>query len=571
MPVAALLGDQLHSIAGRLQAIGERSFWPVWITLTILALTSTALLLRRQQHSAVSHALTDAPPPQLLDRKQATLLPVVLLAVFFCGCIAVAVAGEDFTAYDNSQLTLYSLRGNDFPPPIWPSSGRFFPLGLQAYNLVGRMTRSAVGYHLFPICEMLAVATILLIVNRSLSLVARAWLAVLALTLPSVMASFLGLIYTEWQIIFWLGLMMLSVDRFARTRSVWWGVTAVGCAQFALYYKEPVFLFLLTFAVARIVLRGRKTGSWLATLRHIDTRLDLMIAAVSLAFAAYYYVVVILASSGLRYLSESKIPRLQALEFYLRWDWLVSIFAVFVVLRLYRIARGSVVPDLLWDGLACGAIAYFLAYLAMGLASEYYLAPVDLIATLYLGRFVFLSWSGMSRSLRVSVAVLTAVVFIPSVDLMLLHVAERKFVVQRKSMAADAIVAARRDNPAGVTRLYFPFTTPYGITEFAAYLTYRGVPIEGGPGASSTPGVELFSAKAPATGPCVAIRPFICHSGAPPGDGIAVVFPDDDVLPSDREVYLRLEEKLLARESLSPRRARYFRALQFIWTWTNWV
>ena len=58
-----------------------------------------------------------------------------------------------------------------------------------------------------------------------------------------------------------------------------------------------------------------------------------------------------------------------------------------VIGRFYLILRRRVTPSLLWDGLALGGAACFLGYIGLRLFGSYYLAPVDLIAILYIGRF----------------------------------------------------------------------------------------------------------------------------------------------------------------------------------------
>jgi hypothetical protein len=90
--------------------LGEHSFWPVWLTLTAVALVSTALLVRRKAGPAASR---EAPLPASFGRSHGTAASVTLLALFLAGYIAGTVVGDDFTFYDNSPFTLYSLRGVD--------------------------------------------------------------------------------------------------------------------------------------------------------------------------------------------------------------------------------------------------------------------------------------------------------------------------------------------------------------------------------------------------------------------------------------------------------------------------
>jgi hypothetical protein len=562
------LRDHLHYLIDRLQSLGEHSFWPVWLTLTAVALVSTALLLRPKPGPTASR---DAPLPVSFGRSRGTAASITLLALFLAGYIAVMLVGEDFTSWDNSVFTLYSLRGIDFPPPIYRDSGRFNALGYQQFNLLGRVNRSVVGYHAFPICEMLMVVSIFLVLEDRLSIASRAALAAFVLVLPSVVVAVVSLVYMDCDVMFWLACVALSVELFARTRSVWWALAAVLSAQFALYYKETVFLFLLTFAGARILLRARRSGSVREAFRDAEARLDLAIAGVSLAFAAFY-AIVILSNSHLSYLVDTRISLLQTLSAYLRMDWLVWIFAVFTIIRMYRVLRGAAAPVLLWDGLACGALVWFAAFLAMGMVKEYYLALADLIAALYLGRFLCLSWGGMRIPVRAVAAGLAILVIVQSLDLSTLRIVGRKYVVQREVSAANVIVGMRARESGRATRLYFPFTSPFAVVEFAAYLSYRGVPVEGAGRASSDDvGVELYSAKILQTGRCYPTRDFICHPGPAGDEDLVVVFPDDAVSPSEAKLHHELEEKLVARDPPSRARALFFLSLEFLWKCANLI
>jgi hypothetical protein len=62
-------------------------------------------------------------------------------------------------------------------------------------------------------------------------------------------------------------------------------------------------------------------------------------------------------------------------------------------------------------------------------------------------------------------------------------------------------------------RLFFPFATRYAIGEFGAYLSYRGLQIEG---VETTTGglgsVVLATSDVAKDGPCIDGRPMICYS-----------------------------------------------------------
>jgi hypothetical protein len=497
--------------------------------------------------------------------------PIALLVLFLGAYIAVMLAGEDFSGYDNSQFTLYSLRGIDLPTPIWRESGRFFPLGFQQFNLVGRMNRSVAAYHAIPICQLLALAAILMVVGDGISVAKRAALSAFALFLPSVALTLSALIYTESDVVFWLACMALGVHRFARTRSIGWALAAVLSAQFALYAKEPVFLFVLTFAVIRMLMRARNYNSLRETFRDPEARLDTAIAATAVMYCVYY-AVVILSDTRLGYLVLARRTPLETLRWYLQLDWLIWILAGAISVRMYRVLRGRAAPELLWDGLACGASIYFIAYLCMGMVNNYYLAPADLFAAVYLGRRLFLSWGTMQPPARVVSSGLALLVIVQSLDLSALYLVERKYVVQRKSLIATIILDSASANRGRVTRLYFPFTPPYGLSEFAAYLSYRGVPVET-EGHASRDGsiVELSGSKIGQTGRCVAIRDFICRAASPGENDLTVVLPDDTYTMAESKQYRALEHELLARDAQERAHGRFFRTLDFVWKWASLV
>jgi hypothetical protein len=78
-----------------------------------------------------------------------------LLALFLASYIALILAWEDFAYHDNELFTLGTLQGHNIPLPIWPTQGRFFPFGLQEFNLIRHFTSSITGYHVFRIIEFL--------------------------------------------------------------------------------------------------------------------------------------------------------------------------------------------------------------------------------------------------------------------------------------------------------------------------------------------------------------------------------------------------------------------------------
>src|ERR1035441_4769592 len=118
------------------------------------------------------------------SRRTIAAVALALLAVFLVGYVTVNVLTEKFAFYDDIQFTLYSLKGFSYPPPIWRPQGRFFPLGMQEFNLLGHVTRTVVGFHILLIAQILILSCVLLTVDRELNIAGRAALVPVFLCAP---------------------------------------------------------------------------------------------------------------------------------------------------------------------------------------------------------------------------------------------------------------------------------------------------------------------------------------------------------------------------------------------------
>jgi hypothetical protein len=534
-------------------------FWLIWITITAAAAICVA--------SAVGQAA--APRRQEATRRPINLTltwrqvgtpravaALTLLAVFLASYIAMTLVWEDFADYDNFNFTTTTLKGQNEGVQIYRHHGRFLPLALQEFNLIRHFTDTIIGYHVLPIVQLLILFCILLILDAELSITARAALAILALLTPSVLTSFSEIILTERNILFFLACLALSVKRFEQTRSIAWAVAAVVSAQIMLYYKEPAFLLLLGFATGRLILRcrnGHHAGWDYARLWDKESRLDLCLTSLGVLFLLYH-----LAQMGIHpninYAVRNRRPLTEIVPDYIRVDLLAWLFVAVVLGRIYLILRHRVAPVLLWDGLAFGGVAWFLAYLYLGLFSTYYLAPVDFIAVLYVGRFAVLSWEKISSLSKIAAMVLAFVVLLQDVSVSAFSVFERKNDMHAKVETASVVETQYRNDPGRALRLFFPFATPHEIMEFGAYLNYHGVPVEGAVDeAGGLNDVVLAIRGIAGDGPCVEYTRIRCHAanGPAPGD-LVIVLPNDEASLPEASLYREPGELLFSYEPRPP-------------------
>jgi hypothetical protein len=525
-------------------------FWPIWITMTAAAAICVALVVGWTASPMAHKASSNFNRTGRQVGSRGAVAALISLAFFLAGYIAMILAWENFTYHDNSIFTLYTLRGQDIGPPIMPAVGRFFPLGFQEFNLIRHFTNTITGYHAVRIAQLLIFAWILLIIDEELSIRARAALVILALITPSILTSFSWLIYHEANVLLCIVCLALFVKRFEQTQSVAWAVAAAVCAQIMIYYKETASLLLLGFAVSRLLLRCRNTheASWdFHRLWDKESRLDLCFAFLAVLFWVYY-LAVMFPHPNLQYVDDLRRPLAEVFFGYIKVDVLALLFVGTVLFRTYLIVRYRVAASLLWDGLAFGGVACFAGYLGLGISAAYYLAPVDLIALLYVGRLAILSVGKMHlRGKLVALVLLVAVVL---QDLLFsgFRVFEQKNVIHAKGEIAQVVQAQHQNAAGNVRRLFFPFASPYMVMEFASYLDYRGVPVEGVMGEAREPSsVMMVTSALTKDGLCIVYRSLICHAATMPNPGdLVIVLPDDNASLADVTSYQAQGELLFS-------------------------
>ena len=500
-------------------------FWPIWISITIIATVLTSLVV-------------SVSPGEVCQQNRSTrefhwsfrsvFLLILLILVLVCyGCGI--VVWEDFTYYDNSHFTNGTLIGENIALQVSPEGGRFWPLGHQEFSVLRHFTTSVRGYHSLRIVQLVIVCSILWLLDDELKLEARTALVFLFLITPSIVTAFSGLIYPEANVVYWLACFALCMHRFEVTHSRYWAMAAVICVQFMLYYKETVFLFVLGFCLARIASRcwtNEKAWEW-NRLRDPESRLDLCIASLSVVFVLYY-LAAMFPKFGSSYAAGRRLALGQILSMDLGLDLLSAVFVCVCLVRAFDIVHRKAAWSSLWDGLALGAICYLLGFLILRMESGYYLAAVDLVAILYVGRMLFLHFKDMGTFAKLCAVSLGLLIVLQDTTLSAFRMYERKNVVHAKAEAASAIKARYGKNSQNVRRIFFPFAKPFYILEFASYLQYVGVPIEQGTTGSNHNGVLLLGGQIEADGPC-GYRAFLCHPGRKPESGdVVVVFPDDN-------------------------------------------
>ena len=466
--------------------------------------------------------------PELKPRRIGLWL--MLLTLFLAFYIGMILVGEDFADYDDHMFILTTLKGHDLGLTIWPIDGRFFPFALMEFNLIRHFTQTDVGYHLLPVLQVLICSGILILIIDS-NIAASALLTILILVTPSILLSFSALGYEERDVLFFLLVLVLSIARFDETQSVGWAVLTVVAAQIMLYYKETSFLLVLGFAGGRLIFRciqGEGAGWNRDRLWDREARLDWCLASLAGMFLVTYFVVMGV-HANLNYDYEHREAMKDVVSRYFGLDLMAWVFVGVTLWRVYLILRRRVAPSVLWDGLALGGVCFFLGYLYLRLFSVYYLAPTDLIAVLYLGRLVVVSWKDMELWTRCATTMVALAIVFQTLLVSSFVVFERKNTIRAKVEMASVIERQYRQVPERPIRLFFPFGKPYSIMEFAYYLSYRNIPLRD---------MYLVARSVAKDSLCVNFSSLVCHAASRPSFGdLVIVFPDDEASFAEASTY----------------------------------
>jgi hypothetical protein len=484
----------------------------------------------------------------LIDR-----ISVIALLLFVTGYIALIFYKEDFAYYDDDMLTDFSLRGHNFPPPIWPSLGRFYPLADQEFNLLRFITRSPVGYHSFVVVQLLVLLGVLFVALKAFKLRYRTLILIAVMLAPSFVIPFTGFVYPERNVLFWLALMVLCLQGYSKTKARTYFVGCLVATQFVLYYKETVVLLVVAYAAARLLLQVRGTrlaglNAWRNFAR--ENALSLGMLAVSGIYVALFAAVV-LPQRSFSYVTENQQALSSVFLAYLQVDCLPLILFVVVSIRVWRFAFSDGHLDPLWDPLAVGVLAYCAGILAVRLNSGYYLAPADFIAVLYLATMAAV-WLSRPTKIRLSVvAVALAFILLQETAYSSFRMIERKNLITTKRELAEFLKSYQATANSTSLELFFPYSSGYHLMGLSSYFRYRGVRLAGEDAAPvSGPRMVIEGSGQFDGNRCVGYREYACVREESAGPGtLIIVLPDDNASMGDVESIAKKSVLLLA---LSP-------------------
>jgi hypothetical protein len=469
--------------------------------------------------------------------RPSSVLPILALAAFVSVFSYVIFYREDLVGLDYATLTA----GRFVAILIHPASGRFFPLALQEYNLLAMFGRSAEVYAAFTVCQLVVVIGCALRVLDEVP----AWLSCIVvafmITLPGVFVAVVTFVYPERDVIFCLALWLVCVRAFDRRRSRASFFGAVVAAQAMLYYKETAFILIGGFAGVRLAVNafvGRdalRRGAFGRFAK--DSMLEIALLALCAVFLAVYFVM-IAPHVTQSYAMNASRPRswLESIDSYARSDYLLDAFAIVLTGRLAWLASRRHQVDSFWDPLAIGALAYGLAFVKLGMTREYYQAPVEFIALMYLARLAYAGLRGQRR-LIIALSLLPVVlVFQRNVSDAASRLLARKQYVEGNVRLASFLKDYSRSHGRTQLQLYFPQVGGFELMELSSFLRYKGLPAAGDSIGESpaSPGFIMKTAHRYPDDRCYPTQVFRCTYARAPAPGDLLVFLSGRELPAEQ-------------------------------------
>ncbi len=272
-------------------------------------------------------------------------------------------------------------------PFIDAALGRFCPFLAGEYNLITRILPPVpASYFLYNSVQLVIFAAVF---SKICSIATKnkiaVWVTLLIFfTSTGVMTAWLRLFVGERNVSFWFAVCILSYLSYLNKQRVITFVIAVFSAGIPLFYKEPAFLALFSFAFLHLISSWRITK---LTVKLLDVALILCAATYGLA----YFFIIYLNRSSTNYAAIFGAFSFEktALQFFANDPFLLLLLLPTVLWRISRLLLRKESFHPVYDSMLGAAITYVSVYFKLGLAGPYYLLPAYVFALPGLLHFLF--------------------------------------------------------------------------------------------------------------------------------------------------------------------------------------
>jgi len=324
---------------------------------------------------------------------------------------------SSFWEPDEAIFAYRMTSGNPLFLPFM-SIGRFFPLGYQEFNVLGRFTSSADVFHAFAVGQVLLSAVFVWFVFSRIPWRFRIWPVLAIFSIPSIFYISQSFIYTERNIILLLSVFVFCFCMFHRCQKKIYLFAALTAAFLSLFYKETVFLIILGFSLTRGGYLYTQTRRELCSIRPVrlsDFIAELALIGFVLFFLSTYYIFTHSVISGHLYNHVLERPLIATtisnFSDYVTGHIIFTLFVIAYPVRIFFLSKLRFHP--IWDSLLVGALFFFTGNIILGLVGpySYYSAPGDFL--IILGAFGLLITSKINIRFITAIAVIICLINLP--------------------------------------------------------------------------------------------------------------------------------------------------------------
>lgn len=281
----------------------------------------------------------------------------------------------NFGVIDDHTLINTLFLGKEIPFFIYPEIGRFFPLDAQELNIISIFSTSPFAFYLFNMAQFFIIVILFYKITLNLLGSEKKYLPKIAI---------LFLIFTPGFVTAWFRLFVPERDQFfflllflyffikSSKGNVIYILLALLFANLSLYYKEPTFIMIGSFAFFHFLLGYKQ----------IDFKqkiLDVLLIFSSIIFIVIYFFLVYLKKGDVLYGEVNINPLIQLIKILFNYS-LNDPLIVFILLPLSIFRAYMIIfkkeRNYVFDSLLFSSVLYFIVFIKLNMFSQHYLLPI---------------------------------------------------------------------------------------------------------------------------------------------------------------------------------------------------
>ena len=276
-------------------------------------------------------------------------------------------------------LSLPSMFDGRYPYTDINALGRFMPLAMQEFNLIGYLSNKPFWYFFAMGIELVVFIVIYNIHIKEFitDKFVRHMALIVVLLSPGFVTAFFEIPSQERQVVVLLIAFLLCYTAFSRNRQPIAFFASLLFANLSIYYKEPVFVAIAAFAFSHMILTWRERDLW-------SKVLDGLLMASAAVFLALY-VILVIPKQGVSYIYSTENPLLVLVRNVANYSFYSDPIPLLLLCplagwRMYILIKGKEEPHPILDPLGFAGAAYVGVYLVLNIYGPYFLFPAWVMA-----------------------------------------------------------------------------------------------------------------------------------------------------------------------------------------------